>query len=182
MSQQVKSFLRKSLWVVLTIFVVRCYFGVTVNTPFYYLGAAGQAVTVAIIIMGIYERYLWRIAPFEKIPRLQKSYNGIINYNFNGNQGEKLIKVLINQTLLTTSVKIVTDEITSNSISSRFIYENGEYILYYVYITNPKSKFSRENPIQYGTTRLALTDNLNLVGIYWTTSKTIGDIQLTCSE
>lgn len=89
---------------------------------------------------------------------------------------EAMIK--INQSLLSTKVKIFTNEITSNTITSNIVYENGEYVLYYTYITNPKSKYSRENPIQYGTCRVISKSESELQGSYWTTRQTIGDIYL----
>ena len=57
-------------------------------------------------------------------------------------------------------------------------YTDDEYILYYTYITNPKNKYSKLNPIQYGTCRLATSNPNNLVGVYWTSRQTIGDIEL----
>lgn len=57
--------------------------------------------------------------------------------------------------------------------------ENEQYVLYYTYITNPKSKYSKENPIQYGTCRLLINSTDKLTGTYWTSRKTIGDMELT---
>ena len=54
--------------------------------------------------------------------------------------------------------------------------ENGEYVLYYTYITNPKSRYSTDNPVQYGTCRMTIQSDGLLTGNYWTTRKTKGDI------
>ena len=72
-------------------------------------------------------------------------------------------------------MQITTNEITSNTIVANLVEENEEYILYYTYITNPKSK---ENPIQHGTCRLMLSNKDCLTGSYWTSRQTIGDIEL----
>ena len=105
-------------------------------------------------------------------------YCGNIEYKFNGAYETKESVVEVKQTLLSTAVKITTDEITSNTIVSSLIQENGDYVLYYTYITNPKSKFSEENPIQYGTCRLTVDNDTELCGTYWTSRKTVGDIHL----
>ena len=86
--------------------------------------------------------------------------------------------VRIRQTLLSVKVQITTNEITSNTIVANLVEENEEYILYYTYITNPKSKYSKENPIQHGTCRLMLSNKDCLTGSYWTSRQTIGDIEL----
>ena len=105
-------------------------------------------------------------------------YEGIIEYNYSGKLEKKKTFVIIKQTLFSTKVEITTNEITSNTIVSNLVNENDEYVLYYTYITNPKSKYSLENPMQYGTCRLLTNVPNKLIGTYWTSRKTIGDIEL----
>jgi hypothetical protein len=162
---------------VLVLFVIRCF--ISEPTSLYdYFGFAGEAIGVAIILMGFYERLLWQYNPLEKIPKIKGEYSGYIEYSYNGTFDKKEATIKIKQSLLSTNVKIITDEITSNTIASSIVYENGEFILYYTYITNPKSKYSKDNPIQHGTCRLIIDNNEELQGTYWTTRQTIGDIYL----
>lgn len=42
-------------------------------------GYAGEAVGLATVIMAAYERWLWRINPFETTPALKKIYKEKIN-------------------------------------------------------------------------------------------------------
>lgn len=106
------------------------------------------------------------------------TYQGIIEYSFNGVAEEKETFVKIKQTLLSIKIQITTNEITSNTIVGNLVEENDEYVLYYTYITNPRSKYSKENPIQYGTCRLLTNNKNHLSGTYWTSRQTIGDIEL----
>ncbi|HHY08835.1 MAG TPA: hypothetical protein GX530_10075 [Corynebacteriales bacterium] len=76
----------------------------------------------------------------------------------------------------------ISSEYASTSIVSTIVCENGHYILYYTYITNPKSKYSERNPIQYGTCRLELDNTMELRGTYWTSRRTIGDIYLKATN
>ena len=83
-----------------------------------------------------------------------------------------------------TSVKIKTDEITSDTVTSDLVEEHNSWLLYYTYETIPQAAFSEKNPAQYGTTRLEIEKPQyyfetvkHLAGKYWTTGKTIGDMK-----
>jgi hypothetical protein len=177
MGDNILKFLMKGFWLVVILFVIRCFICEPISL-YDYFGFAGEAIGIAIILMGLYERLLWKYNPLEKIPKIKGEYSGYIEYCYNGNLDRKKAVIKISQSLLSTNVKIMTNEIVSNTIVSNMVYENGEYILYYIYITNPKSKYSKENPMQYGTCRLLMKSKTELQGIYWTTRQTIGDIYL----
>lgn len=177
MGENVNKFLSKGLWVSIALFVIRCLIFEPVSA-YDYFGASGEAIAVTLIVMGVYNVFLWKYNPFEKAPRLMGNYSGRIEYSFNGKAEIKDVNVVINQTVLALKVKIVTDEITSNTISSNLIKENDDYVLYYTYITNPKSKYCKGNPVQYGTCRLTEQGEFELYGTYWTSRQTIGDIVL----
>lgn len=177
MDNKIEKFLSKGLWVALILFVVR-YLLLNFSSLYDFIGAAGEVISATILIMGIYCTIIWKYNPLEKTPKLMGTYRGIIEYNFNGVESKKKTLVKVKQTLLSIKIQITTNEITSNTILGNLVEENEEYVLYYTYITNPKSKYSKENPIQYGTCRLLTSDKNRLTGIYWTSRQTIGDIEL----
>ena len=135
-----------------------------------------EAAGYSVIICVIYEKYLWRYAPFVNFPKLKKEYKGVLKYNYNNKVGEKLIKIEIKQTFLSIRVKSKTNEVVSKTLISELIEENEEFVLYYTYITTPVSEFSDRNPIQIGTCKLIIDDINNIRGSYWTNRKTIGDL------
>lgn len=177
MNDRITKFLKKCLWVGIIIFVAR-YFLSPIESLYDFLGAAGEVISITIIVMGIYCGVLWRYNPLEKIPKLTGTYEGTIEYNYNGISEKKETSVSIKQTLLSIKIQITTNEITSNTIVGNLLEENNQYVLYYTYITNPKSKYSKENPIQHGTCRLVVDSKDRLVGTYWTSRQTIGDLEL----
>lgn len=177
MEENTLKFIKKGFWVVIVLFVVRCLISKPASL-YSYFSFAGEAIGVALILMGLYERWLWQYNPLEKIPKIKGEYSGNIEYSFNGTSEKKGASIKITQSLLSTNIKITTDEIISNTIASNIVFENGEYVLYYTYITNPKSKYSKDNPIQYGTCRVICKNKTELQGAYWTTRQTIGDIYL----
>jgi hypothetical protein len=177
MGERINKFLIKGLWAVLAMFTL-LFLILKPISAYDYFGVASEAIGIAVIIMGVYNAILWKYNPLEKAPRLMGQYNGFIEYNFTGILESKPVNVIIKQTALTVTVKIVTDEITSNTITSNLVEENDEYVLYYTYITNPRSRYSEKNPIQHGTCRLIESGDSKLRGTYWTSRKTIGDIEL----
>lgn len=157
------------------LFCIQCLVSTPENTSEIWslaIKSAGYTVPIAFV----YEKWLWRFNPLAKTPKLKINYDGLLKYNYKGIYGEKNIAITIRQTYLTTKITIVTDEIESNTITSELLIENDKYVLYYTYITNPKSEYSDENPIQLGTCRIAINNVNKFSGKYWTNRKTIGDI------
>ncbi len=178
MDEQIANFLKKCLYVGIFIFAIR-WILFSVDSVYDFIGAVGEVISITILVMGTYCSVLWKYNPLEKTPKIMGLYKGTIEYNCNGEFEKKETNVIIKQTLLSTKVQIVTNEITSNTITGTLMEENEQYVLYYTYITNPKSKYSKENPIQYGTCRLLINSTDKLTGTYWTSRKTIGDMELT---
>ncbi len=141
-----------------------------------------ESAGYSIIVITIYERYLWKYNPFVKMPRLKKKYTGVLNYNYKGKFGEKVVEVEIQQSFLSTDIKLKSDEISSKTITSNLVEENGGFVLYYTYITNPLSIYSEKNPIQIGTCKLLVDKTDSIKGSYWTNRKTIGDLTLKSKE
>ena len=143
-----------------------------------YFGIFGQAATISSIIVLLYNRFLWWFNPLEKTPRIKGEFYGTLIYEYKGTPGEKKVTVFISQTLLSTKIKFSTNETSSVSVTSKILCENGDYFLYYTYITQPQSKARDYNPAQYGACRLEISSSNNLTGFYWTSSKTRGDFFL----
>ena len=177
MKGAVKKFLVIGLFLAIGLFIIRCL--ITKPTGLYdAFGHMGQVVSITLVFMGLYERIFWRYNPFDKTPLIYGAYSGTIEYEHKGKRGKKNTNIVIKQSLLSVSVKITTNETISYTITSNLIEENGEYVLYYTYITNPKSKFSDENPMHFGTCRLDLSNTTDLHGIYWNSQSNKGDISL----
>ncbi len=146
------------------------------SSPIEYLELIGSSAGYVAIPTLIYEKFLWRLNPLDNTPKLKKSYKGYVKYCRDNKWQEKEIRANINQSFTSVVVKIKTDEIISKSLTSDIIYENGGYVLYYTYTTNPKSEYSRDNPIQIGSTKMLIEDDKLSHGTYWTNRQTIGDI------
>lgn len=139
-------------------------------------------------ILSFFSKYKWIWPFFEQYecPILYEKYNCLIKYEWpKGVFGEKNSTIKIFQTYTSVTIDLYTDEIKSRSLISEIVKENDEFILYYTYRTNPKAKYLEKNKSQYGGCRIVLDSitsegaNKNVEGIYWTTSKTKGDMSLS---
>lgn len=180
MTEEIKKHLKVAIYVAIAVFGV-CSLISTPNTFRDFSGHTGISVTVTILLSILYEKWVWKLNPLEKTPKLYERYNGNLEYIYKGKADNKSIELYVTQSLFRLNIKLISDEIVSSTITSKIVKENGNYVLYYTYITNPKSKFSDKNPIQYGTCRFIIDDPKKLNGIYWTSRKTKGDIYLDFS-
>lgn len=147
------------------------------NTLSEWLENASYSVSLATAFAFAYEKWLWKWSPIEKMPRLRDKYDGTLRYKYNDIEETKPIKIEVSQSLLKVRVKTRTDMNSSSTIMGVIIEENGEYVLYYTYITAPDITVNRDNPMQYGTCRMALNrENIQISGHYWTNRKTAGDM------
>lgn len=151
-----------------------------IDTPSGFSGWAEYAsysISVATAFAFLYEQWLWKRNPLEKMPRLRKQYDGTLRYKYNDIEETKAIKVEIAQSLFKVKVKLRTDMSSSSTVMGMIIEENGEYVLYYTYITSPDIAVDRDNPMQYGTCRVELNkENVRIIGHYWTSRQTGGDM------
>lgn len=176
MDKRIVSILRVSIVVAVIVFALHNFFS-RINSIYGFISALGETITITMVFLGMYVGFIWRIDPLDKTPVILGKYKGLIEYDYEGVQSKE-IDVTIKQTLLSVKVMIKTDEIVSTTKVSSLIEENGEYVLYYIYITDPKMKYSDKNPIRHGTCRLLVADD-RLIGKYWTSGKTSGDIEMT---
>ena len=176
MDNKTKKLLSECIVLSIFLFAIR-YFALVPNSLYDYVSATGEVVSATIFFMCIYCKWIWKYNPFEKYPRLMGDYIVTIDFCYNDKEEKKEMRATIKQTLLSIHIQLITDEITSNTIVGNLVEENDGFVLYYTYMTNPKSRFSKENPIQYGSCRLLANKKDCLEGIYWTSSKTIGDIK-----
>lgn len=130
-------------------------------------------------------KWIWTFFDHYECPVLQEEYKCLIKYEWPaGTFGEKDAVIKVSQTYTSITIELITDEIKSRSLISEIVKENDEFILYYTYRTNPKAQFLDINRGQYGGARIVLNSivdndaNSKIEGVYWTTSKTKGDIFL----
>ena len=177
MNDRVKKMI-KPIIIVAVLIMVLCWIVLKPATLEDKLSCVGYAISGVTILFVLYERFLWRCIPWNRPPLLKKKYNGTISYTYKNQAATKPIEITVKQSWLSVTIKTKTDINSSSSITGTIVSEFGEDVLYYNYITNPSAATQGKNPIQHGTCRMLLEgDNTVISGKYWTSSKTIGDIE-----
>ena len=180
MKNQQKKLLQSAIWVAFALVVLRCIIsckeicaGISV---FDFCGYIGEAIGIATLLIGIYEKSLWRYNPLEKTPKLAKKYYGILKSTYDG--VERQVVLEIKQSLLSVNVIMISDESKSHSLSASISEFFGEKRLTYCYLNTPKSEFRSRSQIHYGTATLTIEESGSLTGQYYTDRQTKGDINL----
>ena len=82
MKDEQKKLLNICVWITVILFVVRCVISweniLKGFSAYDMFGYASEAISLAVILTGLYEKFLWRYNPFERTPKIQQKYYGII--------------------------------------------------------------------------------------------------------
>lgn len=184
MKNQQQKIINICVWSALILFTLRCVIswesilkGISLYDLF---GYAGEAISVAVIFAGVYEKVLWRINPFENTPKLAKRYIGSLKSSYDHIERDATLE--IKQTLLSVHVTLITKESKSKSLSASVDEILGEMQLTYCYLNAPKSEYRDRSEIHYGTATLSITNPMTLDGQYYTDRKTNGDMVFTAEK
>ena len=177
MSEKIKKLITPMIVTAVVIFVFLCLI-LKPEVPENYASYVSYTASAITVLFVLYERILWRCIPWNRPPVLKKKYDGTLYYIENNEKKTKSIEIIVRQSWLAVSIKTNTDINSSWSITGSIVQEYGENVLYYNYITNPDALTQESNPIQHGSCRMVLNGkNTYLKGKYWTSSKTVGDIE-----
>lgn len=146
-----------------------------------FLKVLSGIATVSYILIFIYCKYLWKLRirknTLSKIPNLNGNWDAIIKYK----DCKKNTTIKIKQDLFSIQVSLKSDETNSFSLVANILEDHGKMYLIYTYITDPNQEFRDNNPIQWGTAKLDISNLEDINGYYWTTRGTQGSINMTRS-
>lgn len=184
MKSQQKKLIKICVWSAVVLFGFRCYLSwdnILKSFSLYDLYCyAGEAISMAVIFTGLYERILWRVNPLESTPKLKNRYTGIIKSGYDNIERQASLE--IKQSLCSVHVTLTTAESKSNSLTASVDEIMGEMLLTYCYLNTPKSEFRDRSEIHYGTATLSIANPKYLEGQYYTDRKTCGDMSFTASS
>ena len=178
MREAYENLLKAFGWCAIILFAIRCAISldsIMTDFSFYSLwGFAGEAIGVTIILIALYEKFLWKINPFESMPKLACRYKGIVKSTFDNI--ERPARLIIKQTLTTVHITLITKESKSQSLTTSIDEIFGEMQLTYCYLNTPKNEVRSRSDIHYGSATLSLSNLKKIEGHYYTDRKTTGDM------
>lgn len=182
MSKQFEELIKKAMWVLIILFVIRCLVSTkeiikpfSINIVYSIFGYAGEAIGLTAIIVVFYNNWGWKYDPTIQMPVLKKKYSGTIKSNYDSQTYDA--KLEIKQSFLKISVILKTQESTSKSIIASVEDVLGEQLLTYTYLNTPMASVRERSAIHYGTAMLSVDNPLEITGTYFTDRKSTGDVQ-----
>lgn len=142
-------------------------------------------VTITTFISTLFISWGWKWKIFQNwlvpFPCLTGKWIGSLSSTYNNQNNPIKIEVIIKQNFFNIQIRIKTEESSSFSTCSSFDIDEDRGLkqLIYTYQNNPKAAVKERSEIHYGTARLEIDcDKQILEGEYWTSRKTTGDIKL----
>lgn len=139
----------------------------------------------------VWDVYLWRLPWIQLIPQVPRSVHGTWlgtltqvlpdsgNNNVSG-AGKKVV-IEIRQTSTRISVRLLSDESTSSSLSATLISDGQQHQLSYVYHNRPNIEVEHASRMHNGAAILSLLGSPagRLKGRYWTDRDTKGSLEFS---
>jgi hypothetical protein len=152
-----------------------------------WLNIYSYAVTAAILILWLWDRWLWRTGlaqKFDAIPHdLRGTWKGTLASQWvdpnTGNQvPEKPAYLVVRQTWSTVSATLLTDESESRSALAKVRTGDGSAGLDYMYFNEPKSSVEHRSRMHHGSTVLSISGRpaCRLHGRYWADRDSRGEL------
>ena len=147
------------------------------------------AVLVASILLTAWDKFLWKLAPVQRTPRVPRDVNGtwearLESFWVNPETGTRIppktVYVVIRQTSSAVSVTLLSNESRSKSSIARLVQEDGSWTLHYIYTNEPGYSVVTRSPIHHGSGVLRVIGQpaTRINGDYWTDRDSKGHLHL----
>ena len=194
MNESNNRFATLSVWLTALLVLVRCLIswvdvknlwegGMHFNLSYAFFGYVGEAIGVAAIMMAMFNKWAWKwkwLSWTHHVPVLAKSYEGTIVSDHD--KITRIGRLLINQSFLTVTVQLKTDESNSRTLTATFIDLQSVRYLFYAYQNDPRAEIQDQSPMHYGTAMLNTTNPMLLEGNYYTGRKTKGSMSFKATR
>lgn len=145
------------------------------------------AVTAAVVLVGAWERWIWRWKIVQRLKFVPRNLNGTwkgtlasqwIDPETGKAPPSKPAYLVIRQTASTVSATMFTDEMRSRSSLGLVSGTDGAASLDYMYLSRPDSSVEHRSRMHHGSTSLDVIGDpvTRLRGRYWTTRDSKGEL------
>lgn len=148
------------------------------------------AVLIATVGLAIWDAWLWRLPPAQRIPGVVRCVRGTwkgtltsfwVDPNTGKSPAPKTVYLIVRQTASLVSVRLVTDESKSASTMGSVTTADGTSVLAYLYLNKPDMHVESWSRIHHGSTVLDISGSpaTRLKGRYWTDRDSKGELDFT---
>jgi hypothetical protein len=145
------------------------------------------AVLVATVALALWDTWLWRLAPIQRLPGVTRCVRGtwkgtLTSFWVDPNTGQspapKTVYLIVRQTATLVSVTLVTNESRSTSTLGTVSAVDGTSVLTYLYLNRPDMRVEHRSRMHHGSTVLDVTGlpATRLKGRYWTDRDSKGEL------
>ncbi len=146
------------------------------------------AVLVSTLLLTVYDLWLWRLPPVQRIPSVPRSVRGtwqgtISSMYVDPATGKTIDPVeaylIVRQTSTVVTIRLVTRESCSSSTLARVAQQDGVAVLDYLYLNRPRANVRSRSPMHHGSVALEIsgTPAHRLAGRYWTDRDSKGELR-----
>ncbi len=145
------------------------------------------AVFVATLALTLWEAFIWRLPPIQRINAVPRNVRGTwkgtltslwINPETSTSPPPKTVYLVIRQQASSVSVTLLTDESRSSSFMGQVDTVEGSTTLSYSYRNRPSPSVEHRSRIHHGSTLLDVSGRPanRLIGRYWTDRDSRGEL------
>lgn len=145
------------------------------------------AVLVATIALGLWDTWIWRLTPVQRLPGVTRRVRGtwkgtLTSFWINPVTGQspppKTVYLVLRQTATLVSAKLLTDESTSASSLGQVSAIDGAFVLAYLYLNRPEMRVEDRSRMHRGSAMLDISGSPanRLKGRYWTDRDSKGEL------
>lgn len=156
----------------------------------WWLRAYSVAVLVAMLLLFLWDRMLWRLPLVQRVravPRdLRGTWEGVlesfwVDPTSGARTPPKRVYLVIRQTASAVSVVLLTNESRSASTLGKVSDDGTTASLDYIYLNLPDSRVDHRSPIHHGSASFDLIGRpvTRLKGRYWTSRDSRGEMEFT---
>jgi len=148
----------------------------------------GAAVFLATVALSLWEAFIWRVPPVQRIQGVPRNVRGTwegtltslwIDPETNAFPPPKTVYLVIRQRASSVSVALLTDESQSSSFMGQVDTLDGSTTLAYSYRNRPSASVEHRSRIHHGSTLLDVSGRpaTRLSGKYWTDRDSRGELE-----
>jgi hypothetical protein len=194
MNNNARKFMNINIWLTTILLLIRCLVSWTdvknmwetghiFSLGYNFLGFIGEAIGIAAIVMAVFNKWAWKwkwLHWMHDVPVLARNYKGTFISDYDG--VKRFGMLVINQTFLTVTVQLKTDESNSRSLTASFSEVQSVKHLIYNYQNDPRAEIQDRSPIHYGTAMLNVSNPMILEGNYFTGRKSRGSMKFEAEK